>query len=179
MDRQIFSFAPPTYSRNESLYNLCLFGSIGMFLLNLLYIFLLFSFVMKHDYTVITEIIASVIMVFIAFGCFVSLATLYSVTMNEHSYHYLRPVCLTLTGSYLAILTIAGLGVLIESMTNVKYWELFTIIIWPVVGEYVIYMVVAYSFYNLYTLSPSYVIVPSMEQTRIQPTVLPKFFYAA
>jgi len=158
---------PMNLQRNENLYQICVYGSIGRFILNLNFAYMELFYLSSHNYEIITELIAVVLLVVIAFGCFMSLATLYTVTLNEIAYHHLRPTCLAIAGVYLSALSVAIIWVLIQSMESTHHWELFKLILWPFLLEFVSYIVVAYAFHNLHSVAVpvQYVMVPQQIKT--------------
>ena len=171
MERQIFVPVQQVGQRNETLYQLCFWGSIIMFFMNVLFAFLLLSFIDGHDYSIISEWIAVILMVLISFACFVSLAMLYTITMNEQSYHALRNVCLVIAGAYLAALSMGSMALLILSMNGgTHHWELFKLTVVPVICEFAVYLTTAYSFYNMYPIK-SYFLVPAVSQPVYQPRI--------
>eukprot|EP00830_Metopus_es_P020029 TRINITY_DN775_c0_g1_i2.p1 TRINITY_DN775_c0_g1~~TRINITY_DN775_c0_g1_i2.p1 ORF type:complete len:166 (+),score=7.52 TRINITY_DN775_c0_g1_i2:64-561(+) len=153
MDRRMFTAMPQSFGRNETLFTLCIWSSIIMFLLNIGYAIILFMYLETHEYHIITEHIAVVLALLITLALFVSLTTIYTITLGEHGYHDLKEPYLGFAAAFLVLITLLTLWVLIESMgTTTHAWELFKLIIWPVLGEYIVYIAAAYSFYNLYNL---------------------------
>ncbi len=151
----------PRAARNETLYNVCLYGSIGMFVLNLVLLYALLFYIDDHDYSIVTENMAIILTIAIAFGCFYALSNLYTITMKEHAYDALRGVGMSLTGLYLTVMVLFSCWILLESMTSTYYYSLFQLIFWPGVIECVITFAVGYAFYNMYSPAKSqYVLVP-------------------
>ncbi len=169
MEMQILAPGVEVRNKDPTLYTLCIIGNILLFALNLTYLILLLFYIADHDYSIVTEWMAAIFTVAISFGCFAALATLYTAAFNEQAYHDLRKVCLDLAGVFVGILIITPLFLLIESMSpgNEHYWKLYELIIWPVVGEVVMYLAAAYAFYNMYKLSVPYVRLQSIPQQRL------------
>jgi len=167
MDGRIFApMRREVSARDQDLYCTCLLSSILMFIINLAYVYILLFFIADHDYVIITEYIAVALVILISFSMFVALSTLYTITMNEHAYVYLKDVCLGMAGAYLTTLTIGMIALLILSMDQESshHWDLFKMLIWPVSIEYVVYITAAYSFYNMYPHPKVYFVVPTTRQ---------------
>lgn len=137
--------------RDETQYLIAIIGSSALFLVSLIFAAMLLLYLANNDYKIITETIAAILMVLIAFGCFMGLAILYTSTLNQVAYYELRHVALQVIAVYLTLLTIMGLWVLIQSMTEASHWELFKLVAIPYAIEYVLYLVVVFAFYNMYS----------------------------
>eukprot|EP00826_Nyctotherus_ovalis_P010880 TRINITY_DN12841_c0_g1_i4.p1 TRINITY_DN12841_c0_g1~~TRINITY_DN12841_c0_g1_i4.p1 ORF type:complete len:163 (+),score=15.72 TRINITY_DN12841_c0_g1_i4:142-630(+) len=137
-------------TRDETQYQIAVMGSILLFVLNLLFAAMLLIYLANHDYKIITEVWAAVLMLVIAFGCFMGLAILYTCTLNSVAYFNLRTVCLEVIALYLAAMTIVGLWVSLESLTDETHRQLFKLVAIPFVIEYVVYLVVVFAFYNMH-----------------------------
>ena len=168
MQMQLFQMPPMRVGRNDTMYALALYGSVLLFLLNIFYAALMLFYIIDHDYSVITESIAVLLMVMISFGCFVGLATLYTVTLNDEAYHKLRPVCLTLIWVYLGLITFEGGASLIYSFSSERHQKLFWLLFWPSMGEYAVYFGAFYGFYHLHSVLTPYVLVPQYPQMNIR-----------
>ena len=175
MEPQMYSMAPPQLGRNETLYHMCLYGSILLFLLNMVYTVMLFDFLMIHQYDVIHEMAAVTLIVLISFGCFVALATLYTITLNEIAYHHLRSTCLSLIWVYLGAIVLEGLWVAIYSFSSENHAKLFWLLFWPSIGEGVVYFAVSYAFYYMHDVPvPYYVMVPTQNMQMQQVPQMPQ-----
>ncbi len=143
----------PKVSRNETLYHMCFYGSIALFLLNVFYIYLLLFYIAEHDYSIITEYVAVILITLIAFGCFVALATLYTITLNEQAYHHLRPFNMIFVWAYLGCITLLSVWALIYSFSSENHKKLFWHLFWPAIGEYIVYYAVFHSFHHMHDVA--------------------------
>ena len=167
MQAQIFQMAPINVGRNENMYLLSLWGSILLFLMNLSFGAYLLFYLVDHDYKVISENAAVTLMVIISLGCFVGLATLYSITMNEQAYHALRPVSLTLIWIFLGAIVFETCWSLVYSISSPAHAALLKLLIIPTIIEGIVYFGVFYGFYHLHTIQTSYMIVPQYPHMNI------------
>ena len=161
MEPQFGQLSRPN-ARDPTLYCLCIAGSIIMFIMNVIYAMILLTFITDHKYDVLTEVMTVILTLLITFAIFIAIATLYTVTLNWDAYHDLKETYLTLAGLYLAGICLYPLWILVKSWGgDVKAAAEFSLIIWPAIGEYIVYLTVAYSFYNLYGAKMRYILVPA------------------
>eukprot|EP00831_Metopus_contortus_P054771 TRINITY_DN4616_c0_g1_i2.p2 TRINITY_DN4616_c0_g1~~TRINITY_DN4616_c0_g1_i2.p2 ORF type:complete len:135 (-),score=9.35 TRINITY_DN4616_c0_g1_i2:47-451(-) len=130
----------------------------------------MFFYIADHDYKVITETFAVMIVVMMTIGVFVALATLYTITLNKDAYVHIRHLFLYISGGYLALIVIFLLYLLIQAIgtTDSNHWKLFKILILPSLGECGAFDAITYGFYYLYSASFHYQLAfPYQQQIRI------------
>ncbi len=174
MDKQQQIFVPAVQQdvRDETLYHVCLWGSVIMFFMNTIFIYMLLIYIDDHDYSIITEVMSVVLTVLIAFGCFYSLSIIYTITMKEHAYNALKEVGLMISGIYLVSMTVISLIIMVKGE-----WTLFQLLLWESIFEYAVTIAVAYSFHNLYVQhTQTYFMVPT-QAAPVQPVPQPMYYF--
>ena len=164
MDRQIFVPVPVPVlqNKNPTMYTICVISSILQFACNMIFLILMLLYLDGHPYDVITEWMAMHFTLVLTWGLFISLAILYTVTMNEQAYHDLRTACLVLAALYGADVLITSIWLLLEWISGMEHsGKLLALVIWPMLVMIALYGVTWYTFHFIYTPVMGFIPVPT------------------
>ncbi len=162
MDRQIFMQVPMLREKDQTMYTICVISAISQFITNMIFLIVMLLYLDGHPYDVITEWMAMHLTLVLTWGLFISLAILYTVTMNEQAYHDLRTACLVLAAIYGADVLITSIWFLLEWMSGVENsGKLLALVIWPMLSMIALYGITSYTFHFIYKTVMGFMPVPT------------------
>ena len=74
--------------RNPTMYWICAIGSFILFFLDIIFEFLVMSYVHNHGYKIIHINMACILLLFLSLGAFVGVCTLYTICLSEEREQY-------------------------------------------------------------------------------------------
>ena len=136
------------FRSNPTMYWICAIGSFILFFLDIIFEFLVMSYVHNHGYNIIHINMACILLLFLSLGAFVGVCTLYTICLSENSYHHIRHYYMYFEIGYLAMATLYLLWLLFFESSDKAAFNLLII---PVLVQFVLVGAITYTFYEAYT----------------------------